>query len=37
LHLVLRSDALDLVRAKLIDLERDLDGWEGVTRGADFR
>lgn len=37
LHLVLGGDALDLVRTKLIDLQRDLDGWEAVTRGTDFQ
>lgn len=35
-HLVLGGDALDLVRAKLVDLERDLDRWEPVTRGTDL-
>lgn len=36
LHLVLGGDALDLIRAKLEDLRRDLDTWEHLTRSTDF-
>ncbi|WP_114810581.1 oxidoreductase [Paraburkholderia kururiensis] len=36
LHLVLGGDALDLVRAKLEDLTRDLDTWERLTRSTDY-
>ncbi|MBI0327243.1 oxidoreductase [Burkholderia plantarii] len=36
LHLVLGGDALDLIRAKLAELGRELDAWEAVTRGTDF-
>lgn len=37
LHLVLGADALDLVRAKLTSLERELNAWEHVTCGTNFR
>jgi NAD(P)-dependent dehydrogenase (short-subunit alcohol dehydrogenase family) len=36
LHLVLGGDALDLVRAKLEDLRRDLDTWEHLTRSTGY-
>jgi NAD(P)-dependent dehydrogenase (short-subunit alcohol dehydrogenase family) len=36
LHLVIGSDALDLVRAKLDDLKRDSDTWEHLTRSTDY-
>jgi len=34
-HLLLGSDALDLVRAKLITLSAELTAWEAVTRSTD--
>lgn len=37
LHLVLGGDALDLVRAKIEDLKRDLDTWERLTRSTDYQ
>ncbi|GGF24392.1 short-chain dehydrogenase/reductase [Aliidongia dinghuensis] len=37
LHLVIGGDALDLVRQKLVDLRRDLDTWEDLTRSTNFR
>lgn len=36
LHLVIGSDALDLARQKLVELARDFDAWETVTRSTDF-
>lgn len=36
LHLVLGRPGLDMVRAKLSTLVRDLNAWEKVTLGADF-
>jgi hypothetical protein len=35
-HLLLGSDALQLVRSKLADLRRDLDLWEDVTISTDI-
>ena len=37
LHLVIGSDALDLIRKKITDLQGDLDAWEDLTRSTDFR
>jgi NAD(P)-dependent dehydrogenase (short-subunit alcohol dehydrogenase family) len=37
LHLVIGGDALDQFRRKIIDLRRDFDGWEKVTRSTDFQ
>jgi NAD(P)-dependent dehydrogenase (short-subunit alcohol dehydrogenase family) len=37
LHLVIGGDALDLIRKKVADLQRDLDTWEELTRSTDFR
>jgi NAD(P)-dependent dehydrogenase (short-subunit alcohol dehydrogenase family) len=37
LHLVIGGDALDLIRQKLVDLRRDLDTWEDLTRSTNFR
>jgi hypothetical protein len=34
-HLLLGSDALQLVRGKLADLGRDLDAWEEVSVSTD--
>jgi NAD(P)-dependent dehydrogenase (short-subunit alcohol dehydrogenase family) len=34
-HLLLGSDALTLVRAKLVELASQLDAWEAVTRSTD--
>jgi len=34
-HLLLGSDALDLVREKLSSLSTEFDAWEGVTRSTD--
>lgn len=34
-HLLLGSDALDLVRAKLVSLEAQFTAWEAVTRSTD--
>ena len=34
-HLLLGSDALDLVREKLSSLSAEFDAWEGVTRSTD--
>jgi NAD(P)-dependent dehydrogenase (short-subunit alcohol dehydrogenase family) len=36
LHLVIGGDALDLARQKLVELARDFDAWETVTRSTDF-
>ena len=36
-HLLIGGDALDQVRAKLDDMRRETDAWEGVTRGTDFQ
>ena len=36
-HMLIGGDALDQLRAKLGDLSRELDAWEGVTRGTDIR
>ncbi len=35
-HLLLGTDALDLVRAKIAALTQEIDAWEGVTRSTDF-
>lgn len=35
-HLLLGSDAVDLVRAKLARLSQDIDAWETVSRSTDF-
>ena len=35
-HLVIGGDALDQLRAKLVDLRRETDAWESVTRSTDF-
>ena len=37
LHLVLGADALDLIRQKITDLQRDLDTWETLTRSTRFK
>ena len=37
LHLVLGADALDLVRQKITELQRDLDTWETLTRSTSFK
>lgn len=37
LHLVIGGDALDQIRKKLADLQRDLDTWEPLTRSTNFR
>ncbi len=37
LHLVIGGDALDQIRQKLSDLQRDFDTWEDVTRGTKFQ
>ena len=34
-HLLLGSDALALVRAKLAELSAEMDAWEAVTRSTD--
>ncbi|WP_395068070.1 oxidoreductase [Paraburkholderia silvatlantica] len=36
LHLVIGGDALDLVRAKLDDLQHDFDTWEHLTRSTNY-
>ncbi len=36
LHLVLGSDALQLVRDKLDTLRAELDRWEAISRSTDF-
>lgn len=36
LHLVLGNDALDQIRAKLANLQREIDAWEGLSRSTDF-
>ncbi|OAJ56820.1 short-chain dehydrogenase/reductase [Paraburkholderia ginsengiterrae] len=36
LHLVIGGDALDLIRKKIGDLQRDLDEWEEITRSTNF-
>jgi NAD(P)-dependent dehydrogenase (short-subunit alcohol dehydrogenase family) len=35
-HLLIGSDALDQLRAKLDDMRRETDAWESVTRGTDI-
>jgi len=37
LHLVIGGDALDQVRQKVVDLQRDLDTWEELTRSTKFQ
>lgn len=37
LHLVIGADAVDLIRQKLADLKRDLDGWEELSRSTDIQ
>jgi NAD(P)-dependent dehydrogenase (short-subunit alcohol dehydrogenase family) len=37
LHLVIGGDALNLIRKKITDLQQDLDTWEDLTQGTDFR
>ncbi len=37
LHLVLGGDALDQIRQAMTEMQRDLDGWEAVTRSTDLR
>jgi len=34
-HLLLGSDALGLVRGKLVDYAAEIDAWEEVTRSTD--
>ena len=36
-HLIIGGDALDQVRQKVTDLQRDFDGWEDLTRSTDFQ
>jgi NAD(P)-dependent dehydrogenase (short-subunit alcohol dehydrogenase family) len=36
-HLLLGSDALSFVRAKLESLKQEIDAWENVTVGTDFK
>ncbi len=36
-HLIIGGDALDQVRQKITDLQRDFDSWEALTRGTDFQ
>lgn len=36
-HLLIGGDALDQLRAKLDDMRRETDAWEGVTRGTDLQ
>ncbi|MDE1150612.1 MAG: oxidoreductase [Azospirillaceae bacterium] len=35
-HLLLGTDALGLVRAKLADMQAEIDAWEDLTRSTDF-
>jgi NAD(P)-dependent dehydrogenase (short-subunit alcohol dehydrogenase family) len=35
-HLLLGSDALQLVRAKIKSLEQDMERWEALSRSTDF-
>lgn len=37
LHLVIGGDALDQIRQKVVDLKRDLDTWEDLTRSTKFQ
>ncbi|NPD67906.1 SDR family NAD(P)-dependent oxidoreductase [Lichenicola cladoniae] len=37
LHLVIGGDALDQIRQKIVDLKRDLDTWEDLTRSTKFQ
>lgn len=37
LHLVIGGDAIDLIRKKITELQRDLDTWEDLTRSTDFQ
>lgn len=37
LHLVIGGDALDQIRQKVVDLQRDLDTWEELTRSTKFQ
>ena len=36
-HLIIGGDGLDQVRQKIIDLQRDFDTWEELTRSTDFQ
>jgi NAD(P)-dependent dehydrogenase (short-subunit alcohol dehydrogenase family) len=36
-HLLIGSDALDLLRTKLDEMRRETDAWEKVTRGTDIK
>ncbi|RFB81522.1 oxidoreductase [Methylovirgula sp. 4M-Z18] len=37
LHLALGGDAVDLIRQKIADLQRDFDRWEDLSRSTSFR
>lgn len=37
MHLVIGGDALDLIRKKITSFQRELDGWEEVSRSTDFQ
>ena len=37
LHLAIGGDAVDQIRQKLADFNRDLDAWEDLSRSTDFQ
>ena len=37
MHLVIGGDALDQIRMKLANVQRDLDAWEELSRSTDFQ